>query len=261
MAAASIVLLEVSFGVIPRAYSTKSNASSIQMVASANSEESADSRMIKVIVTPVVTDLDSEEIDSTIPPPGSVDVEEIDSEMKSESESVERRVLDTATEQIFSVPSLRPPVEDCVINHCATLQRKSKPLSELVTVPPQAEPTPRKSQRQEQVRKAAPQIATAELQENQGAQFDSLPTPIENPAPVYPPAALASKVEGRLVLRTSIDETGNVTKLSILRSSGNDELDQAALEAVKNWKFTPGRRLGTNVSGQIAVPVVFRISE
>lgn len=55
--------------------------------------------------------------------------------------------------------------------------------------------------------------------------------------PVYPASAIAAKVEGVVVVEAKIDVTGRVTEARILRSIAL--LDQAALDAVRQWEFEP----------------------
>jgi TonB family protein len=71
------------------------------------------------------------------------------------------------------------------------------------------------------------------------------PRRLENP--VYPPDALAAGINGVVLAEIVIDEAGAVSDARILRSV--PFLDEAALEAVKNWRYRP-----TLVNGQ-AVPV------
>jgi protein TonB len=74
------------------------------------------------------------------------------------------------------------------------------------------------------------------------------PTKIKNVAPVYPPDALAARVAGVVIIEAVIGEDGKVRAARVLRSI--PMLDPAALEAVKQWEFTP-----TLLNGA-AVPVV-----
>jgi TonB family protein len=74
------------------------------------------------------------------------------------------------------------------------------------------------------------------------------PTKIKNVAPVYPPDALAARVAGVVIIEAVIGEDGKVRAARVLRSI--PMLDPAALEAVKQWEFTPTLLNGT------AVPVV-----
>lgn len=90
-------------------------------------------------------------------------------------------------------------------------------------------------------------------------QLDAIPTQIYSPQPTYPAAALKERIEGRVVLRVKIDAHGRVASTSLLRSSGHAILDEAARQAVLQWRFEPPRRLGVAVQAEIAVPVRFRI--
>ena len=70
--------------------------------------------------------------------------------------------------------------------------------------------------------------------------------------PVYPAAARLARVEGMVIIEATIDERGNVARAQLLRSI--PLLDDAALTAVRQWKFTP-----TLLNG-IAVPIVMTVT-
>lgn len=55
--------------------------------------------------------------------------------------------------------------------------------------------------------------------------------------PAYPPLALAARIEGVVSLEVWIDEEGNVTSVEVL--SGDRLLREAAVEAVRRWKYSP----------------------
>jgi protein TonB len=63
------------------------------------------------------------------------------------------------------------------------------------------------------------------------------PTRVTYVAPVYPPLAIASKVEGVVILDAVIDEQGVVREVRILRA--HPLLRDAAVHAVTQWRFTP----------------------
>jgi len=63
------------------------------------------------------------------------------------------------------------------------------------------------------------------------------PTLIKQVNPVYPEAARKAGVEGVVILEAKADEQGNVVDARILRSVA--PLDQAAIDAVKQWKYEP----------------------
>jgi TonB family protein len=60
---------------------------------------------------------------------------------------------------------------------------------------------------------------------------------IQKTLPVYPPIARAARVSGTVVLSVTISETGIVERIKVV--SGSPMLQQAALEAVKNWRYRP----------------------
>ncbi len=86
------------------------------------------------------------------------------------------------------------------------------------------------------------------------------PQTVYSPAPAYPATALRQQLTGRVVLRVTVDRDGTVSAARILTSSGHDELDMAALAAVRKWRFEPARRLGVAIEKEIAVPITFRIA-
>jgi protein TonB len=71
-------------------------------------------------------------------------------------------------------------------------------------------------------------------------------------APRYPAIAQASRVEGVVILEAVIAEDGSVQDVRVLRS--RPLLDDAAVEAVRQWRFTP-----TLLGGQ-PVPVVMTVT-
>jgi TonB family protein len=80
----------------------------------------------------------------------------------------------------------------------------------------------------------------------------SAPRKIKDVPPVYPAEALAAKVQGVVIIEAVIGKDGKVESAKIVRSI--PMLDQAALDAVQQWEFTP-----TLVNG-VAVPVVMTVT-
>jgi len=83
------------------------------------------------------------------------------------------------------------------------------------------------------------------------------PRKIVNVPPHYPPHAQAAHVEGTVVLDAVIDPTGRVTDVRVTRSV--NLLDQAAVEAVRQWRFTPTLLNGEAVSILLTVTVRFTL--
>jgi len=78
------------------------------------------------------------------------------------------------------------------------------------------------------------------------------PAKIKDVMPVYPDIAMRARVAGVVVLEATIDAQGKVVNLRVLRSV--PLLDQAAIDAVRQWEFTPTRLNG------VAVPVVMTVT-
>jgi protein TonB len=78
-------------------------------------------------------------------------------------------------------------------------------------------------------------------------------------APVYPLAARLAHKEGVVIIEATIDEQGNVTGTQLLRSI--PLLDEAALVAVRQWKFSPTLLNETPVSIVMTVTVNFTLTQ
>jgi peptidyl-prolyl cis-trans isomerase A (cyclophilin A) len=76
--------------------------------------------------------------------------------------------------------------------------------------------------------------------------------------PVYPIEAKQKGVSGRVVLDAIIGPDGAVQDLRII--SGPDELQQAALDAVKSWRYRPYLLNGNPVEVRTTVNVIFSLS-
>jgi protein TonB len=78
------------------------------------------------------------------------------------------------------------------------------------------------------------------------------PARIAYVAPIYPPLAKATHVDGSVILEATIDEAGMVRDIRVLRSQ--PMLDQAAIDAVRQWRYAPTRLNG------VAVPVILTVT-
>lgn len=76
----------------------------------------------------------------------------------------------------------------------------------------------------------------------------------------YTEEARASGVEGRLVLKVTVDENGAVTDVSVA-SSVDPSLDAAAIAAVKQWRFKPSTKCGKPVAGTYTLARRFELGD
>lgn len=83
------------------------------------------------------------------------------------------------------------------------------------------------------------------------------PLAIDTPPPDYPLALACAGVGGEVVLVLSLDAKGVPADVRIERSSRQEALDQAAVTAVRGWRFKPATNRGEPVPTKIRVPVKF----
>jgi protein TonB len=84
------------------------------------------------------------------------------------------------------------------------------------------------------------------------------PRKIADVAPLYPAIARAARVSGIVILEAVIDARGRVESVRVLRSIPT--LDQAAVDAVRQWRFTPTLLNGEPVPIVMTVTVNFTLS-
>ena len=60
-----------------------------------------------------------------------------------------------------------------------------------------------------------------------------------------------------MILIITIDGSGNVADVSVEKSSRNRNLDRAAMDAARKWKFNPEMQNGVGVTSRVRVPVDF----
>lgn len=65
---------------------------------------------------------------------------------------------------------------------------------------------------------------------------------LSNPAPVYPAVSRRLREQGRVLFDVYILPDGTVGEIKLKRSSGFARLDEAALEAVRQWRYVPAKR-------------------
>lgn len=75
---------------------------------------------------------------------------------------------------------------------------------------------------------------------------------------IYPEIAKRAGIEGKVFVMAFINETGHVDDVKIIKGIGAG-CDEAALNAVKETKFTPGKQKGKPVKTQVSIPIVFKL--
>ena len=85
------------------------------------------------------------------------------------------------------------------------------------------------------------------------------PSVVFGPRPSYPPEARAGGREGKVRVKVLIAENGTPGEVQLAESSGSTSLDEAALTALRRWRFQPALRNGQPVLAWVTVPVVFSL--
>jgi protein TonB len=84
---------------------------------------------------------------------------------------------------------------------------------------------------------------------------------LNNPVPTYPMVARRMGWQGRVVLNVEVLASGLPGQVKLHQSSGHDVLDNAAMQAVRGWRFVAARQGGQVVSKWFLVPIPFILKE
>lgn len=79
--------------------------------------------------------------------------------------------------------------------------------------------------------------------------------------PEYPPLAKRAGLEGVVVLQATIDKEGSVSEIIVVRSMKSAGMDESAIKAVKEWKYTPALLNGEPIAVYMPVTVLFRLAQ
>ena len=89
------------------------------------------------------------------------------------------------------------------------------------------------------------------------ADLPVMPRKVVDVLPVYPEIARVARVEGTIIMEAVLDTNGRVTQLRVLKSV--PMLDQAAVNAVQQWRYTPSFYGGHPVSVLMTITVRFAL--
>jgi protein TonB len=84
--------------------------------------------------------------------------------------------------------------------------------------------------------------------------------PVRTVPPVYPYELKRDGITGVVSVSFEVDEHGNVQDATVQKST-NSKFDQPALDAIRKWKFKPGRKDGVPVKMKVAIPLQFTVSD
>jgi protein TonB len=139
-------------------------------------------------------------------------------------------------------------------------------------VAPQPKPKPRETEPLPVEKNAEKPVEKEEVQP--AAQNATPPSPVlldaepdyradylHNPRPPYPQLATRMGWQGKVILNVEVLDDGKAGQVLLHKSCGHEILDNAALQTVKSWRFTPARRFGHTVTEWFLVPVVFKLED
>ena len=90
------------------------------------------------------------------------------------------------------------------------------------------------------------------------ASFDA--AYLNNPAPAYPLTSRRQGESGKVLLLVQVTPHGTAAQVEIKQSCGFPRLDEAALEAVRKWRFVPARLGEVAIAASVVVPLNFKLN-
>lgn len=183
-----------------------------------------------------------------------------------ETKPIELAAIDVDVEKETGKPPLpkRPDAtepESKEADTDETALAKAEPMP--VETPPEVEVPPPPKRKQAEAKTDLPDApiesaAQAASPAENGVEFDQPPQPHPyNTKPPYPADAYARRHEGIVMLSLHVDVDGDVDRVEIAQSSGFASLDDAAVEAARNWRYVPARRGGVSVAATFTQRVKF----
>lgn len=77
--------------------------------------------------------------------------------------------------------------------------------------------------------------------------------------PVYPDSAALAEVEGYVVLKLLIEDSGTVREVAVVEGNPPGAFEEAALQAFRNGRFIPAQRNGRVVKSEVLIKVMFEL--
>jgi protein TonB len=84
---------------------------------------------------------------------------------------------------------------------------------------------------------------------------------LNNPRPNYPVAARRRGDQGTVYVKVLVTAEGLAGSVGLEKSSGHPSLDEAALAAVRAWRFVPAKQGDKAIDSPYVVPLVFRLDQ
>lgn len=157
---------------------------------------------------------------------------------------------------------VRPPPPKAVLDRPSVPKPPNLELPPIAMVQPESPhplvpPAPPRPVAAEPPRTSAPMESEAQPAAITPPVFNA--NYLDNPAPAYPAPSRRMREQGRVILRVLVRTNGTAAQVQVRTSSGHARLDDAARDAVQQWKFVPARRGAEPVEEWVLIPVSFRL--
>lgn len=162
-----------------------------------------------------------------------------------------------------ATPDLPDPQNSAKKVPVGPVKSMQEPVPPLVSTPAKAQARERQDANvpTSQPERAAPQASAAPGGGGLLGTLFAAPVALHVPKPEYPSSARRRGVEGTVLLKLTISETGAVTNASVDQTSGVEALDESALKAVREATFRPGLRAGVPHVANKTISVQFSLTE
>lgn len=91
-------------------------------------------------------------------------------------------------------------------------------------------------------------------------QVDQPPVPTRRIDPEFPLAARRLGIGGKVIVKFLVKADGNVARAAVVEAEPKEIFEESALEAVREWRFNPGRFHGEAVATWVVLPIQFRLT-
>lgn len=82
---------------------------------------------------------------------------------------------------------------------------------------------------------------------------------LNNPPPSYPSVSRQMQENGTVILRVHVNAHGTASTVELRTSSGSKRLDNAAIEAVRHWRFVAAKLGNEAIAAWVLVPIIFQL--
>ena len=218
----------------------------------------ADSLAQSVICFSLASEIDNNE----------VHVSEIDSQLKTSPLEQERRSARSSTEVDNTHYDFQQLIEEnnTVLDATRITQQKpEKILQESIQIDPQIAKSKNTTQYKNHTNQSQKVHSSTTLTpQNKSGNLTSMSFQeavlISSVRPRYPHQARLDGAEGTVYLKVLISTTGKITDSKIIRSSGREDLDRAAITTVREkWRFKPATLSGKPVESEKTILIEFRL--